>query len=287
MLNQSPLVEDRVPNKRQLAEQAIGFAVQGRWEEAVQANRRLLAFYPKDAEAYNRLGKALTELSRYGEARDAYGQAISADPGNSIARRNLDRLKVLANRAVGPVPAARVEKINPRLFVEEPGKTIVTGLHNLAAPEVLARSNAGDLIKLRAKGRTLTVENAAGEVLGEVESKLGHRIISVMGLGNQFVAAVKSADDREVRIFIRETVQHPSLANRPTFPTRTDSATRAYTRDTLFRDYLEEDDEEYDEAEGDYVERERANHDEENDEEETPNLVHELDHSFEIDREEE
>jgi tetratricopeptide (TPR) repeat protein len=287
MLNQPPLVDDRAPNKRQLADQAIAFAVQGRWEEAVQANRRLLAFYPNDAEAYNRLGKALTELSRYGEARDAYSRALAADPGNSIARRNLDRLKVLADRDERAAPAARVEKINPRLFVEEPGKTIVTTLQNPAAPEVLARSNAGDLVKLRAKGRTLTVENAAGEVLGEVEPKLAHRIISVMGLGNQFVAAVKAADDREVRIFIRETVQHPSLANRPTFPTRADSTTRAYTRDTLFRDYLEEEDEEYDEAEGEYVERERVNHEEEAEEEETPTLVHDLDHSFDIDREEE
>ncbi|HEV7216573.1 MAG TPA: tetratricopeptide repeat protein [Chloroflexota bacterium] len=286
MLDQPPAVGDRVPNKRQLSEQAIALALQGRWEDAVQINRRLLTFYPNEADAYNRLGKALTELGRYAEARDAYGQAVQADPGNAIARRNLERLQLLTERQVsGETAGNKAEKLDPRLFVEEPGKTLVTALQHLAPPELLARVNAGDLVRFRIAGRSLLVENAAGEKIGEVDAKLAQRLIHFIQVGNQYVAAIKSLDGREVRVFIRETVQHPSLAGRATFPTRADSAHRAYTRDTLFRLDADDEDEEYDEAEGDFVERDH--HDEDSDDDEPTVAGHELERGFEIDHEEE
>jgi hypothetical protein len=285
MLNQPPTVDDRIPNKRQLSEQAIALALQGRWEEAVQTNRRLLTYYPREADAFNRLGKALTELGKYDEAREAYGQAVQADPGNAIARRNLDRLQVLAERQItGERAGNKGEKLDPRLFVEEPGKTAVTALQHPAAPELLARMNAGDLVRLRAAGRILQVENAAGEKIGEVEGKLAQRIIHFIQVGNQYVAAIKSLDGREVRVFIRETVQHPSLAGRATFPTRAESNHRGYTRDSLFRYDLDEDEDD-DDNENEYVERER--HEDDADDEEPTAIVHDLDRGFEIDREEE
>ncbi len=288
MLNQPPLVEDRAPNKRQLAEHAIALALQGRWEEAVQANRRLLTYYPQEADAYNRLGKALTELGRYGEAREAYSQALRLDPGNSIARRNMDRLKGLVDRTgSGVVTAGKGEKMDPRLFVEEPGKTGVTTLQRPAGGDVLARMNSGDLVRLQPSGHALLVQNSAGEQLGEIEPKLARRLMHFMTAGNQYQAAVMSVDDREARVFIRETLQHPSLSGRPTFPTRSESSHRGYTRDSLFRYELEEDDEDFDDADGDYADRDRDRHDEEHEEEEGATLIHDLDHGFDIEREEE
>ena len=285
MLDQPSVVGDRVPNRRQIAEQAIALALQGRWDDAVQINRRLLTYYPNEADAHNRLGKALTELGHYGEARDAYTQALQADPGNAIARRNQERLQMLAERQISGVTTGnKGEKLDPRLFVEEPGKTAVTALQHLAPPESLARLNAGDIVRFRAAGRSLLVETAAGEKVGEVEAKLAQRLIHFIQVGNQYVAAVKSLDGREVRVFIRETVQHPSLVGRATFPTRSESGHRGYTRDSLFR-YDLEDDDEYDENEGEFVEREH--HEDGDDDEEPTTIVHELDRGFDIDREEE
>ena len=285
MLDQPSVVGDRVPNKRHIAEQAIALALQGRWEDAVQINRRLLTFYPNEADALNRLGKALTELGRYGEARDAYTQALRADPGNAIARRNQERLQVLAERQVsGETAGNKGEKLDPRLFMEEPGKTAVTALQHLAPPESLARLNAGDIVQFRAAGRSLLVETASGEKIGEVEAKLAQRLNHFIQVGKQYVAAIKSLDGREVRVFIRETGQHPSLVGRATFPTRAESGHRGYTRDTLFR-YELEDDEEYDENEGEFVEREH--HEDGDDDDEPTTIVHELDRGFDIDREEE
>src|SRR5262245_50258799 len=81
--------EDRARAKKQHAEQAIQLALQGQWSEAAQLNREILESFPADVDAYNRLGKALTELGRYVEARDSYMKALEIDQLNSIARKNL------------------------------------------------------------------------------------------------------------------------------------------------------------------------------------------------------
>src|SRR5262245_427611 len=47
-----------------------------------------------DAEAENRLAKALWELGELGAAREHYQTALALDPTNRIAERNIDRLRV-------------------------------------------------------------------------------------------------------------------------------------------------------------------------------------------------
>src|SRR3954469_23729262 len=74
---QSPVNLTRT--KRQLAEQAIAQASAAGWEEAAEANRRLLERGP-DAEAENRLAKALWEPGLLAEARGHYQTALALDP---------------------------------------------------------------------------------------------------------------------------------------------------------------------------------------------------------------
>ena len=68
--------EDRARAKKQHAEQAIQLALQGQWSEAAQLNRQIIESFPTDVDAYNRLGKALTELGRYGDEE----QRVRAEP---------------------------------------------------------------------------------------------------------------------------------------------------------------------------------------------------------------
>src|SRR5260370_34268168 len=114
--------EDRLRQKRSKSEQAISLAMKNRWDEAAHVNRDILDLFPNEVDAYNRLGKALTELGRYAEARDAYSQAVKLDPLNGIASKNLQRLgKVPPDGVAGPSPLP----VDPRLFFEESGKTTV------------------------------------------------------------------------------------------------------------------------------------------------------------------
>src|SRR4030088_1020538 len=93
--------EDRLRQKRAKSEQAIALAMKNRWDQAAQVNREILDMFPNEVDAYNRLGKALTELGRYAEARDAYSRAVKLDPLNGIASQNLQRLGKLSARGWG------------------------------------------------------------------------------------------------------------------------------------------------------------------------------------------
>jgi hypothetical protein len=235
--------EDRLRQKRQKAERAVNLAMQNRWSEAVELNRELINDYPKDVDAHNRLGKALMELGRYQEARDAYAESLRVDPMNTIAQKNVARLTKLVEEqaaiAAEPVPTP----VDPSLFIEETGKTAVTMLADVASPDVLARITAGDVASLEVHGSQVRAIGPGGELLGKLEPKIGQRVINLMKLGNQYTAAVTAVDDRSVRIIIREAHRDPSMGDRPSFPT-TGESFRAYTRDTVIRyDVDEEDDE--------------------------------------------
>lgn len=224
--------------RRRRTKEAIALAMQGRWEEAVAANRSIVELFPQDINAYNRLGKALTELGCYAEAREAYTKAMEIDPRNSIARRNMRRLSLLQEGQ--PAPVGYPHRVSPQLFIEETGKAGVASLEQLAPKEVLARMAAGDLVYLRPKGRGLIAENKLGEYLGQVESKVGVRLAKLIRGGNRYAAAVTSSTDGEVRIIITEVFQHPSQVGRPSFPAKGYDGFRSYVKDSVLKYELDE-----------------------------------------------
>ena len=223
--------EDRAKVKRQQADLAIQLALRGRWLEAVQLNRSIIESFPTDVDAFNRLGKALTELGKYADARDAYMKALETDPLNSIARKNLSRLATLGEAAP---PRAASQKLSPQMFIEEMGKTGVTVLSrpNMG---VAARMTAGDQVQLSRENGSLVVQSLVGEYVGEVEPKLGQRLIKLMDAGNEYVAAISALDDSAVRVFIRETFQHASQTGKLSFPPTVTESFRPYVKERLLR----------------------------------------------------
>lgn len=239
------MAEEKAKLKKYWSEQSITLALQGRWSEAVTANQNILALFPSDSEAYNRLGKAYTELGQYAEAKDSYAHALQIDPGNGIAEKNLARLTRLA--ATHPAPVTQPapigqEYLSPQLFIEEMGKTVTTMLINPAALSVLAKQSAGDPVRLRIENRTLVVDNVRGERLGEVETRLGQRLIGFMNAGNRYAAAI-SGLDTFVKIMIRETYQDPSQIGRVSFPVKGGDTFRSYIKDSVLKYDLDDDDE--------------------------------------------
>jgi tetratricopeptide (TPR) repeat protein len=223
--------EDRTRAKKQHADAAIQMALQGRWAEALQLNQMIVETFPTDVDAFNRLGKALTELGRYGEARDAYMRALEIDSFNSIARKNLSRLETLGD---GAPPRVASQKLSPQMFIEEMGKTGVT---TLLRPnmDVAARMTAGDQVALKANTTTLTVETMGGDHVGEVEPKLGQRLLKLIQGGNEYVAAIQTTDASQVKVFIRETFQHADQTGKLSFPPTVTENFRPYTKGRLLR----------------------------------------------------
>lgn len=224
--------EEQVQTRRRQADTAIQLAMENRWEEAVSVNRAILTQFPNDSDAYNRLGKGLMELGRYTDARKAYKKAIELDGTNQIAKKNLERLNILAKSGA---PQAETTQVSPALFIEEMGKTAITMLQEMSK-KALATLNAGERLVLRPRGKVLFVETPGGEPVGQVEPKLAHRLLNLIAGGNEYAAAITSVTKDDCRIIIKETYQHPSLLGRPSFPTAiTTEGLRPYTKDSLIR----------------------------------------------------
>ncbi len=201
--------------KKDKAKRAIGLAMQSRWEEAVTLNMTIIADFSADLETYNRLGKALSELGRNREARDAFKNSLTVSPNNNIAKRNLLRLSQLEDNdplhLVGNVAL-------PQEFIEETGKTGVTSLINLGPPMVLLKLAAGHGVPLDLKGSKIIVTDSSNEYVGQIEPKLGTRLSKLMSGGNKYEAVTTSVAEDELTILIREVYKHPSQMNILSFP---------------------------------------------------------------------
>jgi hypothetical protein len=248
--------EDRLRQKRTKSEQAITLAMKNRWDEAAQVNREILDLFPTEVDAFNRLGKALTELGRYGEARDAYAQAVKLDPLNGIASKNLQRLgKLAAEGGTAPAPSP----VDPRLFIEESGKTTVTLLTDVRRTDATTKLSAGDQLQLARRGNQLAVADVAGDDIGRIEPKLEQELIRLINLGNQYSVFVTAANELAVHVIIRETLRAAAMGNRPSFrPSAAPDGggVRAYTREGMLRYEVEEEEEEDDELDDDEEETE-------------------------------
>lgn len=236
--------------RRAKSEQAVSLAMKSRWEEAAQLNREIVGQFPNEVDAYNRLGKALMELGRYAEARDAYQHAVKFDPGNAIAGKNLQRLAKLAEEG-GSAPAAA--SVDPRLFIEESGKTTVTQLTGVRRNETTARLGAGDQLRLERRGRhQIVVLAPGGEEIGRIEPKLEQQLGKLLALGNEYSVFVTAANDHLVSVIVRETHRAPQMGTRPSFrPAAAVEGVRGYPREGALRfgadtdddDEVDEDDE--------------------------------------------
>lgn len=226
--------------RRQLGEEARRAAFEGNWEDAIIINQQIIERFQKDAEAFNRLGRAYLSLGNLDDAKDAYSKALRADPANLIARRNLQRLEIL--RGHSGKPSADVTRPGPMprttAFLEEVGKTWVDELVNPGELQILADVSPGEELSLSEEDGRLVARRASDDRLGEVEPKTGHHVLELMGSGNRYEMFALGLSGHTLRTILREVFRDPSVATVVSFPRQITS--RAYLRD---RDLLRQRDE--------------------------------------------
>jgi tetratricopeptide (TPR) repeat protein len=241
--------------RRHLTDLAIGQATRGEWEAAVSSNQQILEL-GGDTDAYNRLGKALAELGRHGEALEAYQGALARDATNRIAERNVGRLRVIAGGGDAKAVAdGKPEKASASHFIEEMGKTGHARLINLLPAKQLAPLSAGDAVELALEG-TLLVARVGEVEVGQVEPRIGSRLAKLMKAGNRYEAAITTVDRDEVRVIIHEVFAHPSNFGKVSFPgsaTGRPGDVRPYIKGTALR-YDDEEESEESEEETEEVE---------------------------------
>jgi len=235
--------EEKARLRQRLSKEAIDLALQGKWEEAEGLNKDIIEKFPSDVEAYNRLGRALTELGHFDGAKEAYMKALGLAPENAIAEKNLARLTGLSesmatlksHRRKTYTSKAQARRVALDLFITEVGKAGVVSLHSIAPVDVLAKMGFGDEVHLEAKKQRLIVTSQSGEYLGEVEPKQGLRLIKLMRGGNRYDAAILNVEEDKVQVIIKEIYQHPSQVGHCSFPVKATEHLRTHIKESLLR----------------------------------------------------
>ncbi|HEV3231228.1 MAG TPA: tetratricopeptide repeat protein [Candidatus Dormibacteraeota bacterium] len=226
-------IPERVKPRLELVEEAIAAALDADWQTALALNMEIVERFGADEEVNNRLGKVYTELRKLDDALASYRATLELNPLNGIALKNVNRLEALIQEKTAAPTTKSAVDVN--LFVEEMGKTALASVHldkgldsALVAP--------GDQVEVAQEGSDLVVKTSNGQRFGRVEAKLARRVMKFMAGGNRYAGAIATADDKGVRIILRETYQAPELAGQPSFPVRKGQEFRSYAKDILLRD---------------------------------------------------
>ncbi len=194
-----------------LKTQAIQTALQGDWQAAVTLNQMLLEEDANDIDAMNRLAFAKASLGDSKEAKNIYQKVLLLDANNPIAIKNLQRL----SGANGKFASNHLHVNN--VFIEEPGKTKVIELINIADRKVISPLRNGEHLSLGVKRMKIFVHDSEKQYIGMLPDDIGNRLIKFIDGGNQYEAYVKTVTNNKVIILIKEVKRALKFKNQPSF----------------------------------------------------------------------
>ena len=191
--------------------QAIQATLAGDWKRAVQLNKSLLEENPTDVEALNRMALAYAVLGKNDSAKGTYEKVLEIDPLNSIALKNLKKIKNDSSQNEGN--NLTIIQVN-NIFIEETGKTKVIDLINLAQAEVLSSLQTGQSLDMSVKRLKIFISQGK-KYIGVLPDDIGKRLIKFINGGNKYEAFVKSANTQSVTIFVRELKRSAKFKDQP------------------------------------------------------------------------
>ncbi len=189
--------------------QAIQTALVGDWSAAISLNQEILQEEPDDIDTLNRLAFAFLSSGDPKEAKTVYEKVLELDMRNPIALRNLKRLN-----------DPQMKRINTPInnfFIEEPGKTKVIDLLNVADKKIITPLRSGEKLELRIKRNRIFALDSESQFLGMLPDDICQRLIKFMTHGNEYTAYVRTVDNAKISIFIREEKRAKRFKDEPSF----------------------------------------------------------------------
>jgi tetratricopeptide (TPR) repeat protein len=196
-----------------LKNQAIQTALEGNWINAITINKSLVKENPVDVDALNRLSFAYTIIGKLKEAKSTYQKVLSIDPLNPIALRNLNKLKDKGFNAAGNGSSNTHLNNN---FLEEPGRTKIIELVNIAQPKFVEALRTGQSVELSIKRLKIFVLEQ-GQYIGVLPDDIARRLIKFIKGGCSYSAYIKSSNPHKVTIFIKEVKKTTKFKDQASF----------------------------------------------------------------------
>ncbi len=203
---------------------AVKSSLDGNWEQALKLNMQIIKGDSKNIQALSRLGKAQAELGLVKEAQSTYQKVLKMDPINTIAKRNLERLK---SYSPSKTPSSnQLRQVSN--FIEEPGKTKTITLIKLASQDVLTRLSPGETVTMAPRQHSISVTRSDGTNIGRLPDDLSARLLPMIKGGNSYSALIRSVYPNSVKVMIREEKRGKRFLNTPSFPSTDNGSYIAY-----------------------------------------------------------
>lgn len=210
-----------------LSQIAIEAALSQNWEKAEELNESILRQNNQDIEALIRLAYANVRLGKIGQAKKIYRKILKIDKYNLLAQKNLDKIKTLTQLNTKQQLIHR-EKVDPSLYIEEPGKTKSINLINLAPVSILSKISIGDLVVLHPKKHSIEVRLTDKTYIGALPDDIAFRLLKFISYGNSYIALIKNIQKNILTVFLKEVARSKKLKNQPTFA----ATSKEYTAST-------------------------------------------------------
>jgi len=202
-----------------LKNQAIQTALEGNWQNAIAINKTLIKENPEDIDTLNRLALAYTITGKVKEAKSTYQKVLKIDALNPIALRNLKKIKEKG------FTSSKNNNSNTFLnnsFLEEPGKTKVVELVNIAPAKFVEGLRTGQTIELSIKRLKIFVLEQK-QYIGVLPDDIARRLIKFIKGGSLYIAYIKSSSPHKVTVFIKEVKKTSRFKDQPSFLSTSDT----------------------------------------------------------------
>jgi hypothetical protein len=193
----------------QLKSQAIQTALVGDWENAIILNQQILEEEPNDIDTLNRLAFAFLGIGKIKDSKNLYKKVLSLDMKNPIATRNLKRLNDTSSQRVN-------FQLNNQ-FIEEPGKTRIIELINVADKKIIAHLRSGEKLDLCIKRMKIFALDQDNQYIGMLPDDLCKRLIRFINGGNKYEAYARTVENNKITIFVRELKRVKKYKDQPSF----------------------------------------------------------------------
>lgn len=211
-------MEDK--NTQKLIDSAINEAIKGNWEQAIVLNKKILEGDKDLIDPYLRMGHACIQLDRYDEAKKYYLSVIKIQPGNQIAKNNLEKIEIITDNKNKTTKSKSKKEIknDPNLFLNVLGKTKILTLINIGQLGTLAQLNIGEKVFLKEKKRKIEVRTKDNEYVGAFPDDLSKRIIFFLKNKSEYETYIKESSRNSVEIFIKEIKKGKKVFKYISFP---------------------------------------------------------------------
>lgn len=200
-----------------LESQAVDAAIKSQWQDAIRFNKKILDLDKNNLPAYLRLGFSYLQSHQLPEAKKHYGKALKLQPTNTVAKENIDRIKILETKSSTKSKSPEIN-LDPNLFLEIPGKTKSVYIVNLGQKNVLAQLSIGQEVFLSTKKRKVEVRTKGGDYIGSLPDDLSRRLILFLKAKSKYTVFIKESSLNKITVFIKESKKGRRVVPYLSFP---------------------------------------------------------------------